>query len=184
MVCSETGQPPAEFCDNLVSDFFIPLVSPTAICANKQLISVSPNEKISYCVECVPANGYKKKWYPNIGPDMEAYFVDNNMLFEKTPPHNADCQKLFHDNGPMIKSPDHHGEYFISKNSPEPLQLVCKSTSEVSKVYWYINNNYYKTANPAEKVFFKPDEGINRISCTDDKGRTRTISIQVKYVDD
>jgi len=184
LVCGETGQPPAEFCDNLVSDFFIPLVSPTAICTNKQLISVSPNEKISYCVECVPANGYKKKWYPNIGPDMEAYFVDNNMLFEKTPPHNADCQKLFHDNGPMIKSPDHHGEYFISKNSPEPLQLVCKSTSEVSKVYWYINNNYYKTANPAEKVFFKPDEGINRISCTDDKGRTRTISIQVKYVDD
>lgn len=183
MVCSETGIPPAEYCTDLVTDFFIPLVSPSKACNNRQEIMISADEKISYCVECSPATGYKKKWYKMISPDMEAYFDEHKIAYEKVPPHNPDCQKIFKEAGPVIKSPNNGVEYYISKNSPEPLQLKCEAGADVGKVYWYINNRFYKMAQAREKVFFMPDAGMNKISCTDDKGRNRDIRITVKFVD-
>ncbi|MBS1564468.1 MAG: penicillin-binding protein 1C, partial [Bacteroidetes bacterium] len=67
-VCSETGLPPAEHCTDIVTDYFIPLVSPTRACDNKIEVMVSADEKISYCQSCAPANGYKKKLYTAIPP--------------------------------------------------------------------------------------------------------------------
>jgi penicillin-binding protein 1C len=73
-------------------------------------------------------------------------------------------------------------EYLINKKDREPLQLICKTANDVSKVYWYINNKFYKSSNAGEKQFFVPEEGPVKISCTDDKGRNRDIKITVKYV--
>ncbi len=76
----------------------------------------------------------------------------------------------------------YHASSVINKKDPEPLQLVCKTANDVSKIYWYINNKFYKTGNIGEKQFFVPDEGPVKISCTDDKGRNRDIWIRVRYV--
>lgn len=183
MVCNETGMPPADYCTDLVTDYFIPLVSPSKACNNRLEIAVSADEHTSYCVQCTPATGYKRKWYKLISPDMEAYFDEHKIAYEKIPPHNPDCEKIFYDAGPVIKSPNSGGEYYISKTSPEPLLLKCEAGADVSKVYWYINNRFYKTAQAREKLFFMPDAGMNKISCTDDKGRNRDIKITVKFVD-
>ena len=43
----------------------------------------------------------------------------------------------------------------------------------------YIQNISY--AN--EKIFIQPEEGILKISCSDDKGRNTNITVTVKYVD-
>ena len=67
-VCSETGKVPSDHCTNLVSDYFIPLISSTKVCDNREEIMVSPDEKISYCRNCAPQSGYKKKWYKLIEP--------------------------------------------------------------------------------------------------------------------
>lgn len=82
----------------------------------------------------------------------------------------------------MIQSPANGAEYLISRKNPEPLQLLCKTANDVSKVYWYINNQFYKSSAAGEKQFFVPSEGTVKISCTDDKGRNRDIKIEVKYV--
>src|SRR5262249_22287227 len=63
MVCAETGMPPAAFCKHVITDYFVPLISPTKLCDNMNEVAVSPDEKISYCRSCMPLNGYKKKWY-------------------------------------------------------------------------------------------------------------------------
>ncbi len=81
-----------------------------------------------------------------------------------------------------MTSPANGTEYLINKKEPEPLQLVCKTANDVSKVYWYINNKFYKSSNAGEKQFFVPQEGEVKISCTDDKGRNRDVKITVKYV--
>nr|AIA90716.1 CAZy families GT51 protein [uncultured Cytophaga sp.] len=49
-------------------------------------------------------------------------------------------------------------------------------------MYWYINNKFYKASPAGEKQFFSPQEGPVKISCTDDKGRNRDITIHVKYI--
>lgn len=182
MVCNETGMPPSEQCSDVVTDYFIPLVSPSQMCNNRKEIMVSADEKISYCVHCAPSSGYKKKWYKIINADMQQYFDDRNIAHEKIPPHNSNCEKIFDEAGPVIESPDNGASYYISKATPEPLLLQCQAGGDVTKVYWYINNRFYKAAQAREKIFFIPDAGQNKISCTDDKGRNRDIKITVSFV--
>ncbi|MET0243647.1 MAG: penicillin-binding protein 1C, partial [Flavitalea sp.] len=181
--CSETGLPPAEFCTNIISDHFIPMVSPTRICEHMKEVFVSMDEKISYCRSCVPDAGYKKKLYNNYNSELVAWFSENQVSFAKIPPHNPACEKVFQESGPVILFPHNGSEYLLSKKNPEPLQLTCNPAADVSKVYWYINNRFYKAAPAGSKQFFMPEEGPVRISCTDDKGRNRDINIRVRFVD-
>ncbi len=181
-VCSETGLIPSDHCADLVTDYFIPLISSSKICDNWQEVMVSADEKISYCKSCVPENGYKKKWYKLADADMQAWYRDNNINYQKIPPHNPDCEKIFKGSSPIITSPANGTEYLVSKKNPEPILLTCKTSADVSKIYWYIDNKFYKVCNAGDKQFFLPAEGPVKISCTDDKGRNRDISIKVKYV--
>ena len=182
-VCSETGMTPSDHCNSLVTDYFIPLITPVKPCSNWQEIMTSPDEKISYCKSCAPVTGYKKKWYKIVEPEMQSWFEDNRITYQKIPVHNPSCELIFKGAAPSITFPVNGSEYLINKKNPEPLQLICKTANDVSKVYWYINNKFYKSSNAGEKQFFVPDEGPVKISCTDDKGRNRDIKITVKYVD-
>lgn len=183
MVCSETGLPPGEHCTNTVTDYFIPLISSTQICNNMQEVALSADEKISYCKSCMPASGYKKKWFRVVLPDMQRYYEERHIVYEQIPPHNPNCERVFKEGGPAITSPRNGSEYFISKKHPEPLQLSCNVGNDVHKVYWYINNQFYKAGESHNRQFFVPEEGPVKISCTDDKGRNRDVWIRVKYVD-
>ncbi len=181
-VCGETGLSPSHECSNLITDYFIPLISSTHVCNNRQEIMISPDEKIAYCKYCAPDAGYKKKWYKIVEPDMQSWFEENSIVYQKIPTHNPDCEMIFKGSAPIILSPANGTEYLISKKEREPLQLICKTANDVSKVYWYINNKFYKSCSPGDKQFFIPEEGPVKISCTDDKGRNRNIKITVKYV--
>ena len=182
-VCSETGRPPGDYCTDIITDYFIPLVSPTKKCDNKIEVMVSADEKMSYCPACVPQNGYKKKLYTFVPPDMQAWMDENRVAYTRIPPHNPSCEKVFKEGAPLVTSPSNGAEYLISKKHPEPLLLVCKTGNDVSKVYWYINNRFYKSADAKTRQFFMPEEGPVKISCADDKGRNRDIWIRVKYID-
>ncbi|HLK31156.1 MAG TPA: penicillin-binding protein 1C [Puia sp.] len=182
IVCSETGMLPDEHCTNLITDYFIPMISPAKKCDNMQEIAISADEKISYCKMCVPENGYKKKLYKIVTPEMQQYFEENKIAYEKIPPHNPNCEKIFKDGAPVVTSPSNGNDYLISKKNPEPLQLTCHTGNDVSKVYWYINNKFYKACDAKAKQFFIPEVGPIKISCTDDKGRNRDILIRVRYV--
>lgn len=181
-VCSETGLPATDHCTNRITDYFIPLISSTKTCDNLQEIMISADEKTSYCRSCMPASGFKKKWFKIIDPGMQAWFEENNVVYKKIPPHNVNCEMIFKGNAPVITSPANGTEYLVSKKNPEPLQLTCKTANDVSRVYWYIDNKFFKSANAGEKLFFIPTEGPVKISCTDDKGRNKDARIVVKYV--
>ncbi|HYC27323.1 MAG TPA: penicillin-binding protein 1C, partial [Chitinophagaceae bacterium] len=53
-VCSETGLPPGLLCTNLVSDYFIPLVSTTRQCDHLKELKLSPDASLSFCESCAP----------------------------------------------------------------------------------------------------------------------------------
>jgi penicillin-binding protein 1C len=63
------------------------------------------------------------------------------------------------------------------------IMLSCNAANDVSRVYWYINNKFFKSAMAGEKIFFQPPEGHVKISCSDDKGRNRDIIIEVRYIE-
>lgn len=181
-VCSVTGLPPGPNCTNLISDYFIPLVSGTQVCGHLQEVKVSPDSAVSYCEDCAPPAGYARKLYAVFVPELQDYFRANGTPQPVVPPHNPQCERIFKGEGPAITFPVNGAEYFIDKAHPEPLQLTASVPSDVAKVYWYINDKFYKAANRGEKQFFVPDEGPVKISCSDDKGRSKTIRITVRKV--
>lgn len=182
IVCSESGRSPGEYCTNLISDYFIPLISSTIPCNHIQEIKISADGKYAYCESCAPASGYQKKRYRMIAAEMQQYFKEKGMPYEKIPPHYPECQKIFRGSGPMIIAPLNGSEYLLSKSDPEPLKLAAQTAPDVSKLYWYINDKFYKACHPGEPQYFIPTEGPVKISCTDDKGRNRDVRITVKYV--
>jgi penicillin-binding protein 1C len=182
-VCGVTGLLPGEYCTEQVTDYFIPLVSSNQTCNHLQEIMVDASEKISYCNYCKPTAGYKKLLYKIISADMQSWMDAHKVVYKKIPPHNLSCEKIFREGAPVISSPSSSAEYLIDKKYPEPLQLSCNTDPDVAKVFWYINNRYYKTSAAHTKIFFSPPEGPVKISCTDDKGRNRDIWISVRFID-
>jgi len=180
LVCNESGLIPNEFCENSVIDYYLPGVSSTQQCEHMKEIYVSPDEKISYCVSCLPDVGYKKKLYPNYEPDLVSFYESEGIKYTHIPPHNPRCDRIFTDKPPVITSLVDNKEYLVEKADPQ-LQLSCNADNDVKMVYWYINNRFYKSSRANEKIFFTPMTGKIKISCSDDKGQNKDINIKVGY---
>jgi penicillin-binding protein 1C len=180
-VCPETGLPAGELCDHQVMDYFIPNVSASQKCDHLNYHFVSPDESYNYCNRCLPLSGYKKKAYPNLSAELVAFYKKEHLPFLETPKHNPACEFTIQGNAPEIISPIHKKEYLIEKLSPSEIMLKSRCASDIKKVYWYINNKYYKEARNGETLFFTPQEGTTSISCSDDKGNNTSIQIEVVY---
>jgi penicillin-binding protein 1C len=182
-VCSTSGHLPDYFCEQTRMDYYIPLVSPSVMCTHKREVLLAADESFSYCKNCQPQEGYKKKWYDALHPELVAWYSNEGIAYAKIPSHNPNCERLFVENAPTISFPVDQSEYYISIQNPEPLQLICQSPADVKEVFWYINHQFIAKAAAGKKVFFDPPEGTVLISCTDDKGRNSSIKIKVKKVD-
>jgi penicillin-binding protein 1C len=180
-VCPESGKVPEAFCQNFVMDYYIPEVSSIEKCGHLKNVWTTANGHYSYCTNCLPESGFKKKLYPNISPELIDFYRTENVSYEAIPEHNANCTRIFAGLAPRIISPLNGKEYIMDKEEPAEIMLRCNPENEVRKVHWYINDKFYKTAGATEKVFFKALEGKNRISCSDDKGRNSNCSIVVYY---
>ena len=182
LVCSQTGLPPGENCSDLVTDYFIPGISPYKKCEHVREVAVDPGEKISYCRNCCPETGYKKVLYPNLPPAVSAFYLENGISFKKVPPHNPECSTLIGGSPPRITSPVNRKEYLLEKNAGQQIQLSCNAEATVREVYWYINDRFYQKAGKDQKVFFMPEEtGTVKISCSDDQGRNSDIKITISF---
>lgn len=181
-VCAETGKLPNTYCTNLIIDYYIPGISPTVTCNHLKKVFISPDSTVSYCSACLPESGYIEAYYPNLKPEIVRFYDENFIDYKKIPAHNPECEKLFTENAPVITSPIHSNEYFIDKIDTMEIMLSCDAANDANMVYWYINQQYFKSCKPRERIFFKPSEGEIHISCSDDKGRNTDIVINVKYI--
>ena len=180
-ICVETGLPPSEFCSQLTTDWYVPGISPSLRCEHLKIVFVALDGKMSYCSDCLPATGqFGQKRFPNHSPDMVAFLTASGIGFERIPPHNPACTKVFDRQPPVITSPVQGRTYLRADEEGIELLLSCQVANDVSEVFWYVDNKFYRRARPQESVFFKPLPGERKIACTDDKGMTATIEIRVE----
>jgi penicillin-binding protein 1C len=180
-VCAESGLLPTQYCDRTITDKAIKNSSHNRICNIHQPVYVNHEETIQYCTGCLPSDGYERKVYPLYDPELTVWLSENNYNFNKPPDHNPDCQAKFTHGGPRILSPSEDYDYLIEEDSGQEIMLLAASDSKAKTHYWYVNDRFYTKCEPGEKIFLKPENGENKISCLDDKGRDESISIIVKY---
>ena len=179
-VCAETGAIPSEHCNHQITDYYIMGVSNTQSCTHTKAVWVNPSATISYCAVCMPDSGMVQKQYPVFAPELIAWYQTRHIQYGQIPPHNPQCTRVFNNNAPIISSPNDGAEYWIEPNEAVKLQLSCQVGNDVKMIYWYINDKLYQKSAPQQETFFYPEAGNIKISCTDDKGRTSHIYIQVK----
>jgi len=181
LVCSETGLPPGESCTNLVMDDYIPAVSPNRKCDHLIPVFVDESGSISFCRSCLPVAGYRTDYYLNLSPGLIAFYEEEQIPYRKIPAHNPLCNRVYHNDSPIITSLSDGKEYILYAAAKQQLQLAFTATSNVNKVYWYINDKFFKEASRGQKLFFTPDAGLIKISCSDDKGRNSDLVVKVSY---
>ncbi len=179
LVCAESGLPPGTDCEDQVLDFYLPLRSATHTCEHLKSLKVSEDGRYTYCASCAPASGYRVEQYPNLGADLIAFYESRNIAYRRMPPHFPDCKVVAQEGAPKITSPTAGKEYLIDFASPTELMLACQTENDVKKVYWYINDRFYQEADAQKPLFFLPEKGLVKISCSDDKGRNTNIKIRV-----
>ncbi|MFY0651435.1 MAG: penicillin-binding protein 1C [Cyclobacteriaceae bacterium] len=181
-VCAEGGMVPEQYCNNQILDYFIPGISDYQKCNHQKYVYVSPDSTKSYCSTCRPTNGYVTALYPNHSPEILSYFENEEINYVKIPQHDPDCERVFTQSAPKIISPIDKLEYLIDETDTMQMLLSCQSANNVDQVFWYVNDKYYRSALANEDIYFNPNEGKVKISCTDDKGRNTDIEIDVKKV--
>lgn len=180
-VCSETGLLPSENCVHLTKDYYIENISLNKKCELKKTIYTDLSEKIQYCPSCLPESGYKKVNYPFYEPELTLWYLKNKIDIKTPPAHNPDCNIIKSGKAPIIVSPVSDYEYFIEKDTDQQIMLQAASEPSVKYHYWYIDNKFIAKTKAGESHFYIPKKGNNNISCMDDLGRVKAISVKVVY---
>jgi penicillin-binding protein 1C len=178
-VCPITGQPRGESCEHSVVDWYVPGVSTSVACNHLVEVSVTPDERMSFCTRCRPSAGYRKKLYPDYPPDLLAWMERVGAQYDKIPPHNPECTRVLVANPPRIVSPMGNQEYLIDRSDEAEIKLSAEAAPDVNRLYWYVNDRLIGTSKPGEDLFTKVDPGKVKISCTDDRGRNSDITFTV-----
>ena len=180
LVCPETGDTPGDSCLNPVTDYQIMGVSRHRPCRHRKAVFTNPAGTLTYCLHCRPDAGWVRRAYPNLVPELVAFYQSRHIPFEPVPPHNPACERISGMTGPLITSLNEGSEYFINPRQPAELELGCQAANDVQTVFWYLNDKLYRRARPTESVFFRPRPGSLKISCADDRGRHSDLRVLVK----
>jgi penicillin-binding protein 1C len=181
LVCPETGDIPGEFCANPITDYCIMGVSHYRRCQHRKAVFTNAAGTLSYCAHCRPDSGAVRRSYANLSPEVAVFYQSRHIPFDKMPPHNPACERVFGGNaGPLITSLNDGSDYFINPKQPADLELGCQAANDVETVFWYLNDKLYRKAKPTEAIFFKPQPGPLKISCADDKGRYSDLRVMIK----
>ncbi|MGE5845545.1 MAG: penicillin-binding protein 1C [Ignavibacteria bacterium] len=179
-VCAETGLLPAKFCKSLTLDYFIENISHSNYCNLYKETYINSDSSIEYCPNCLPEK-YTRAAYPDYPPELELWYQENGVKYKQHPEHNPDCVIRYSGSGPVILSPSENFEYLVEQKSDEKILLRAAPDAGIRIHYWYINDKFYNKSSAGKGIFFKPKKGKNKITCMDDKGRDRTILINVKF---
>ena len=180
-VCAESGDVPNEFCINQITDYYIPSVSKMTSCTHARYVFVSADGQMSYCSHCMPDSGAIRTTFPNHAPELVSWFETKHILYERVPTHNPKCERIFQENAPQIVYPVDGSEYILDKNDTQKLMLNAQVRNDVKEIYWYINDKLLQKSTPNIPIFFVPESGKIKISCSDDKGRNTNIFVKVRW---
>lgn len=182
LVCEESGKVPSDSCKNQIMDYYIPGVSSTDKCNHQIKMAVSMDQSFSYCNYCRPQGGLRYRWYENHTAEMIDYFIAQGIPYEKTPPHNPQCESTKTGEGPKITKPTNGLDYLLNKNENQQMELKALSVGSVKKVYWYVNDRFLGESSPEKGLFFSPQKsGRLKISCADEHGRHSDIFVNIEF---
>jgi penicillin-binding protein 1C len=177
-VCTVTGLPPDTFCHDLAPDDYIVQVTNHPRCTHKSWVWVNAAQTESYCAACLPPEGAQRLLLPNLPPDVVAYYRENKIPYAAPPPHNPRCTRVAQ--GTLrITSPAEGTHLYLDLANPRQIALEAQAAADAQTLHWFVQGRYKGSRPSGQPLFLLPDTGRIAISCTDDRGRSHRIEINV-----
>jgi penicillin-binding protein 1C len=180
-VCARTGLLPSPQCTETTDDWEIVECSTKRRCELMRPFLVDAARTVHYCMDCLPGGGADEVWFPVYPPELGVWFEENNIGFDRPPPHYPACTARLSGEGPDILSPSTDYTYYIEKGAEQQLLLHAASPAGVRKQFWYVDGDLLAEVAAGMRTFFQPTAKRHSITCMDDVGRKRTITIAVSY---
>jgi penicillin-binding protein 1C len=181
-VCSISGLPINRYCKDVQMDVFVSNVLYKKKCDHLKRVWVNPSETMTYCGFCLDQNHAIQKDYLNYPPEYFSFLHKNGLPNSSPPLHNPSCIHTAKSQQLTIVSPRHKGLYYVEKSNNQGIELKASVSMDTKKVYWYHNNKLIGNYDANRSVFITPEIGQNRITCTDEKGKTVSVWFEAKVL--
>ena len=180
-VCTHSGKLPTSLCTTLTPDLYSKSQTLPVPCDIDREYAISPDGKVHYCTSCLGAHPYRTRVYQEYPAEYVAYMETNSRSITRVPPHNPACERVFGGKGPHITSPTDDMTYLLTSRR-QTIAFAASSAVDVKEHHWYLDRKFVARREKGEKIFYHLTEGKHRVTCVDDKGRSSTVTIAVKYL--
>lgn len=182
-VCSVSGKLPGPYCPSTIEEYYIRSVSPTSRCDIHQQIIVDSKSGYKMCRFCSSGKECDHKVYEIWPPEISTWFKKTGFQVEVVPQHNPDCRGTCYGDRPIINSPKPDVDYVIRTYVPiqqQGILLDASVTSGSNRIYWFVDGGLFGSVLPGAKIFYLPEPGYHNITCSDDQGRSSSITLKIR----
>ena len=160
---------------------YIPGVSPAGKCDIHREILIDRATGFRLCKFCAAGKSAVSKIVEDWPPRVMTWLLQTGRT-SAIPEHNPDCSGTSHGDRPVIISPNEEICYIIRDYLPLSRQGILLDASVAAgtrNVYWFVDGGLYGTVSPGQRLFLIPEKGVHKLTCSDDQGRSTSISISV-----
>jgi penicillin-binding protein 1C len=182
-VCAVSGLPPNPNCPITITELYLPGVSPVQPCEIHKIILVDSTGGYRLCRFCSRGKKVIERTYEDWPPKLATWLAQSGKLALDIPEHNPDCTGTYAGEGPVIISPNDDAVYVFRDHVPaseQEIVLEASAASGAHELYWFIDGELYKQAKPGEKVFYAPEPGIHKLVCSDEEGRSSSLTLRIE----
>ena len=184
-VCADTGDLPGRHCPRTGQAWFIPGVSPIKVSDVHRAVRVDTDTGLRVC-RFSSANTTTEvyEFWPS---DILDLYRRAGISVKQPPAWAADCaigeQESF-GLPPRINSLSAGITYHIreGRTDEERIPLAATTDSDVTQLFWFVNDQYVSTAGRDETVFWRARPGNHRVLAVDDLGRSHSIALTIRAV--
>jgi penicillin-binding protein 1C len=181
-VCSASGKRPGDFCDVKIRELYLPGISPEMKCDVHKEILVDNSTGYRLCRFCAPGKAVSARIIEDWDPKTATWLSSTGRLSLQIPDHNPECTGSIYGDRPVIISPSEDMTYIIRNHVSKHQQgilLDATAAAGTNNIYWFFDGVLYGKAKPGQTMFLYPQKGKHELTCTDDRGRSTSIKIEV-----
>ena len=145
----------------------------TGLCPYHQIINLDSTETWRVTSDCESIYSIKRKSWFLLPPVQEWYYCRTHSDSKKLPPYRPGCQAGNEEMMEMVY-PQRGVSVFIPRDfGSKPGRVVFEAVhrSENTKIYWYIDGKYMGVTQNRHQMEFWLQEGLYRLTLTDQEGR-------------
>jgi len=180
-VCARSGDLATSLCDVVIDDYYSMSRSSSVPCKLHREFMIATNGKSHYCPMCVGSRSYILHTFEDYPPELLAFWKKTDQPFTTPPQHYQLCTSINSASGPTIVSPTDNMTYFLVSQQ-QKISLQATTPLDIRMCTWYINDRYFAKQEVGQKLLASLGNGSNTILCLDDRGRSSSVTIQVKQL--